>query len=124
MKQTLPNETSVRDIVGYAFDQRGGAPERFAATRELRIAAIAGRDGLACGVTFTLIGSPTRGMVALRDIGYGNPGGADVWDGIPLNPGDITILLQFLREIAACEPGKLPAAFSWSSFTSEKPSAN
>jgi len=106
----------IRDIVGRTSDQRSGFSERFAANRELTITAIPGRNDVACGVAFTLIGSPVRGLVVIHDISYGNPGAVDVLAGAALETDEVELLMAFLVETSGCLPGNLPADYRWSSI--------
>ena len=115
-------EHQARNIVGMAYDHARGSEERFAAARELRIVAIADGHGRLNGVNIYLPGTPNRGMVTITDITYGNRSGIDLISGKRLKARELTSLMQFLGEVAGCNPTQIPAGFSWSSLS--KPAAN
>jgi hypothetical protein len=105
----------VRNLIGRHYDQQHRSEERFAATRMLQISAIPGPHGIACGATVTLIGTPTRGMVVISDLGYTTGGGVDVLAGKALSRREVALVRQFVAEAAQRAISQLASDFSWSS---------
>ena len=108
-------EYRVRDLIGQQFDQQRLSKEPFAATRTLQVSAIPGPHGNACGAILTLLGTPTRGMVAISDLSHANGVGVDVMAGTAMTSREVALVRQFVAKAAQCALGRLPSDFTWSS---------